>query len=84
MRATIVSRELRNATRYGGNVPYRIEGLFVTDRLSQEWRSFCSVSVPDYVGGADGSPGSTVLAALTAGPMATCGSPAVLPRVSER
>jgi len=67
MRATIASRELRNATRYGGNVPYRIEGLFVTDRLSQEWRSFCSASVPDYVGGADGSPGSTVLARADSG-----------------
>jgi pimeloyl-ACP methyl ester carboxylesterase len=39
---------------YGGNVPYRIEGLWVTDRLSQEWRSFCSVSVPDYRKGVDG------------------------------
>jgi hypothetical protein len=39
---------------YGGNVPYRIEGLNVTDGMSQEWRSFCSVSVPDDVGGADG------------------------------
>lgn len=43
---------------YGGNVPYRIEGLFTTDRLAQEFRSFCSVSVPDYIGGSDGSPGS--------------------------
>lgn len=45
---------------YGGNVPYSIEGLWVTDRLSPEWRSFCSVSVPDYVNGSDGSPGSSV------------------------
>ena len=27
---------------YGGNVPYAIEGLWVTDRLAQEYRSFCS------------------------------------------
>jgi dienelactone hydrolase len=45
---------------YGGNVPYAIEGLWVTDRLAQEYRSFCSISVPDYVGGSDGSPGSPV------------------------
>jgi hypothetical protein len=35
---------------YGGNVPYAIDGLWVTDRLSPEYRSFCSVSVPDYIG----------------------------------
>ncbi len=45
---------------YGGNVPYTIEGLFTTDRLSQYFRSFCSVSVPDYVNGSDGTPGSAV------------------------
>lgn len=39
---------------YGGNVPYTIEDLWVTDRMSQEWRSFCSVSVPDYRKGVDG------------------------------
>jgi dienelactone hydrolase len=52
---------------FGGNVPYRIEGLFVTDRMSQEWRSFCSVSVPDYVNGSDGSPGSPVAARADSG-----------------
>ena len=36
---------------FGGNVIYRINGLWVTDRLAQEFRSFCSVSVPDYLGG---------------------------------
>jgi pimeloyl-ACP methyl ester carboxylesterase len=40
---------------YGGNVPYSIEDLWVTDRLSPEFRSFCSVSVPDYVGDDDES-----------------------------
>jgi hypothetical protein len=45
---------------YGGNVPYSIEDLWVTDRLAQEYRSFCSISVPDYVGGSDGSPASPV------------------------
>jgi pimeloyl-ACP methyl ester carboxylesterase len=52
---------------YGGNVPYSIEGLWVTDRLSQEFRSFCSVSVPDYVGGSDGSPGSPVVVSADSG-----------------
>jgi hypothetical protein len=41
-------------------VPYSIQGLWITDRLSQEFRSFCSISVPDYVGGGDGTPGSAV------------------------
>jgi len=52
---------------YGGNVPYSIEGLWVTDRLAQEYRSFCSVSVPDYLGGSDGSPGSSVVARVDSG-----------------
>ena len=33
---------------YGGNVPYSIEGLWVTDRLAQEFVSYCSISVPNY------------------------------------
>jgi hypothetical protein len=52
---------------YGGNVPYSIEGFWVTDRLAQEYRSFCSVSVPDYVGGSNGSPGSAVAAYADSG-----------------
>jgi dienelactone hydrolase len=52
---------------YGGNVPYLIEGLWITDRLSQEYRSFCSVSVPNYVGGSDGSPGSATAAVADSG-----------------
>ena len=52
---------------YGGNVPYSIEDLWITDRLAQEFRSFCSVSVPDYVGGGDGTPGSAVSARADSG-----------------
>lgn len=52
---------------YGGNVPYTVEGLWITDRLSQEFRSFCAVSVPDYVNGSDGSPGSAVAARADSG-----------------
>ena len=52
---------------YGGNVPYSIDGLWVTDRLSPEWRSFCSVSVPDYLGGGNGGPGSAVAAQADSG-----------------
>ena len=52
---------------YGGNVPYSIDGLWVTDRLSPEWRSFCSVSVPDYLGGSDGSPGGSTVARADSG-----------------
>jgi hypothetical protein len=67
---------------YGGNVPYKIEGLYVTDRMSQEWRSFCSVSVPDYTGGADGAPGSPVAARADSGAdgdMRFTGCPVVTP-----
>lgn len=52
---------------YGGNVPYSIDGLWITDRLSQEYRSFCSVSVPDYVGGSDGTPASETSARADSG-----------------
>lgn len=40
---------------YGGNVPYAHDGLFVTDRFAHDYRSFCSVSVPDYVGEGGGT-----------------------------
>jgi hypothetical protein len=33
---------------YGGNTPYTIEGLWTTDRLATDFRSYCSVSVPNY------------------------------------
>ena len=52
---------------YGGNVPYRIEGRYVTDRFSHDYRSFCSVSVPDYVKGSDGRPGSRTAARADSG-----------------
>ena len=52
---------------YGGNVPYDHEGLFVTDRFAHDFRSFCSVSVPDYTGGSDGSPGSPTAARADSG-----------------
>nr|AJD73951.1 esterase lipase [uncultured microorganism] len=53
---------------YGGNVPYTIEGLWTTNRLATDYRSYCSVSVPDYIGGSDGSPGSAVVASADSGP----------------
>jgi dienelactone hydrolase len=52
---------------YGGNVPYRVEGQFVTDRFAHDYRSFCSVSVPDYVHGSDGRPGSRTAARADSG-----------------
>jgi hypothetical protein len=62
---------VKNATSgdplYGGNVPYEHEELFVTDRFSHDFRSFCSVSVPDYVGGSDGRPGSRTAARADSG-----------------
>jgi len=67
---------------YGGNVPYVIEGLWTTDRMAQEFRSFCSVSVPDYVGGSDGSPGSPVAAQADSGAdgdMRFTGCPQIVP-----
>ena len=45
---------------YGGNVPYTIEGLWTTDRFSQEFRSYCHVTVPNYVGGDTDVPGDGV------------------------
>lgn len=43
---------------YAGNVPYEIAGLETRDRFSPYYQSVCSLSVPNYVGGSDGSPGS--------------------------
>ena len=45
---------------FGGNVPYTIEGTWTLERFSPYYRSFCSVSVPDYVNGSSGEPGSPV------------------------
>lgn len=52
---------------YGGNVPYRVQGTWVTDRFAHDYRSFCSVSVPDYVNGSDGRPGSPTAARADSG-----------------
>jgi hypothetical protein len=48
---------------FGGNVPYRIEGLPIADRLSFYYRHGCYVSVPDYLNGGTGAPDDTVAAA---------------------
>lgn len=52
---------------WGGNVPYTIEGMNVVDRWSPYFRNLCSISVPDYVGGSDGEPGSAVIARASTG-----------------
>jgi dienelactone hydrolase len=44
----------------GGNVPYSIEGLYVSDRLSPEFRNLCRVTVPNYVAGSSGVPNDPV------------------------
>jgi len=51
---------------YGGNVPYTVEGLWTTDRFSPEFRSFCYVTVPNYLGGGSGKTGDHVPAAALA------------------
>jgi dienelactone hydrolase len=48
---------------YGGNVPYKIQGLRIADRLSFYYRHACYVSVPDYVHGGSGEPTDPVPAA---------------------
>ena len=52
---------------FGGNVPYRIEGTWTLERLSPFYRSYCSVSVPDYVNGGSGAAGSPVAADAESG-----------------
>lgn len=42
---------------WGGNVPYRLQGKSTRDRWSYYYRSVCSLSVPNYVGGSSGAPG---------------------------
>ncbi|MGH7819016.1 MAG: hypothetical protein ACREQ9_04510, partial [Candidatus Binatia bacterium] len=51
---------------YGGNVPYTIEGLWTTDRFATDFRSYCHVTVPDYVGGDTGIPGDGIPPAAVA------------------
>lgn len=62
-----VQHALSGDVAYGGNVPYKVEGQWVTERFSPEFRSVCAVSVPDYVGGSDGAPGSAVAASADTG-----------------
>ncbi len=47
---------------WGGNLPYTIEGTWTLERFSPFYHSYCSVSVPDYVNGSSGAPGSPVAA----------------------
>ncbi|MGH7856722.1 MAG: chlorophyllase/cutinase-like alpha/beta fold protein, partial [Candidatus Binatia bacterium] len=51
---------------YGGNVPYTIEGLWTTDRFATDFRSYCHVTVPDYVGSDSGIPGDGIPPAAVA------------------
>lgn len=53
---------------FGGNVPYRVEGLETRNRFSPYYYHYCSVSVPDYVDGADGAPGSDTAREADTGP----------------
>lgn len=65
---------------FGGNVPYTIAGRPVKDRLSFYYRNACYLSVPDYVGGADGTPGSAAAARADTtvdGDMRTGGCPEI-------
>jgi len=39
----------------GGNVPYTVEGTWTLERLSPFYRSYCTVSVPDYRSGSSGA-----------------------------
>jgi pimeloyl-ACP methyl ester carboxylesterase len=52
---------------YGGNVPYVIEGTWTQERLSPFYRSYCTLSVPDYLEGSDGTPGSPDAATADSG-----------------
>jgi hypothetical protein len=52
---------------FGGNVPFEVEGTWTLERLSPFYRSYCTVSVPDYVNGSSGAPGSAVAASAESG-----------------
>ena len=72
---------------YGGNVPYKIQGLRTADRLSFYYRHACYVSVPDYVHGGSGEPTDAVPAAARAdstvnGDIRTKGCPGVTSRAA--
>lgn len=53
-----VQAEASGDLRYGGNVPYAIEGFPIDGLLSRYHRSRCFLSLPDYVNGATGAPGA--------------------------
>lgn len=53
---------------FGGNVPYQVEGTWTIERLSPFYRNHCTLSVPDYLAGADGAPGSATVARADSGP----------------
>jgi len=53
---------------FGGNVPVTVEGLETRDRFSPYFYHYCSVSVPDYIGGSDGSAGSATARTADTGP----------------
>ena len=52
---------------WGGNVPYLVEGTWTLERLSPFYRSYCSISVPDYVGGGSDAPGAANAARADSG-----------------
>ena len=67
---------------FGGNVPYAVAGKPVGDRMSFYYRNVCYVSVPDYIHGGDGTPGSLVANradSTIGGDMRTQGCPEVFP-----
>lgn len=53
-----VKAEESGDLRYGGNVPYSIEGFPIDGLLSRYHRSRCFLSLPDYENGATGLPGA--------------------------
>jgi pimeloyl-ACP methyl ester carboxylesterase len=60
---------------FGGNVPYKIAGLRIADRLSFYYRHACFISVPDYVHGGIAARADTT----PDGDMRTHGCPQVAP-----
>jgi dienelactone hydrolase len=65
---------------FGGNVIYTLEGTPIRNRLSFYAPSVCFISVPDYINGSDGSPGSSVAAradSTVAGDMRLQGCPQI-------
>lgn len=52
---------------WGGNVPYLVEGTWTLERLSPFYRSYCTLSVPDYTRGRTGARGSGDVARAESG-----------------